>query len=1016
MEHPRPHICIAALGFIATIFPSMGYDSDWELIFNDEFADTSFTDGVLNWDEKWNKTDYLNVAVPDWRKYQSRDDALVTQGVAGDTDYVTLKGAYGDYTSQSDQTGSADTFACGGIFTYTTLAFQYGYVEARARFDSAQGAWPAIWLMPTPATSQGWPTSGEIDLMEHVNYENRIHQTLHLYNSARTADAAPSHVTGITNTNDWHTYGVEWNPEQISFYIDGVHTGSFYAKDFVNWPFADESLEFYLLIDQQLGGSWTGAPNATALSEDSADFDIDYVRVYSTRDPSGSTHTTTAAWSQEMQAPVDTEGALINYTDVADKTSGILDQPTPGHYRYAIEGSISHLLAEGSHVELHTANGDTSINLGSTMIQADSLYISEGKYVLSGSATLDVDTLFVVGGSLEISSEYALRGIKHLYLGMESDIHTSFAARNATLYMTDNHKIAADVTLVNDSKLAVYQGKTLEISGNLQGENHTLNLVGVNSAGTATIVLSGQSNKVNTLSMGIAGTTIAGNTFNGAGQILELRLAAGAHTEVEHLQTASPVADSPSTLSIASGASFTVSKSWENFADSAFQIHIEQGGTFHIGNGLAGTDATQLNGVEWLNKGTLHIHEQAALKADTITMSAQDNDTGYRAKLIIDGTLEANTIHLDGNSWHAIGTLEISNGDQVQISTLSTGSHGQVDVNVRSGQLQLDSILASANQPLVLNAEPDCAGIISIRDAVENNGSLHARAGRIEFNGGLNGSGTVHAKNNVDLAVTGSAANNTIALDQNATIELHGNFSGGNISGSGTVKKTDAGHATVSTNSDFYGSVIASGGHLTLVSGSSQYHEISATGGELTFLNVSTGMSIHTLQIHNESVVRILSDDHTESTVIISHTMAAGHGTLYADLVLENGAILDITDNRGLMMGSSITLSGKVTLGGTIISALVTENLESYTLSSSMDGFYTDGHDSSWSHGDSANASLYFTSDDLDLSQYTLSYVWENPDDSTSGLLRLTRNIPEPTACSLGVWGLSLLLLRRRRG
>lgn len=85
---------------------------------------------------------------PDWRKHQSRENELVVPGKEKKTSFVRLKGVYGKFESQSCQNCSQETFACGGIFTDKTFSFRYGYVEVRARFDCADGVWPAIWLLP----------------------------------------------------------------------------------------------------------------------------------------------------------------------------------------------------------------------------------------------------------------------------------------------------------------------------------------------------------------------------------------------------------------------------------------------------------------------------------------------------------------------------------------------------------------------------------------------------------------------------------------------------------------------------------------------------------------------------------------------------------------------------------------------------------------------------------------------------------------------------------------------------
>ncbi len=248
----------------------------WELVFSDDFNGTALDTA------KWNRIDYVNWNVSDWRKYQSRDAELVTMNGDGT---VSLWGKYGDFTSQADQTGANSTYACGGIFTDKTFTFQYGYVEVRAKFDCAQGAWPAIWMMPTAGP---WPQTGEIDILEHLNYEGIVHQTLH-YNDANgnkttsgTVNSNGTSTAYFTSEQDkaaFHTYGVEWTPDQVSFLMDGQKTLTVNADpNNPNWPFNMENNPYYLMLDMQLGGSWVGAIGDIG---DGVAMTLDYVRVYS---------------------------------------------------------------------------------------------------------------------------------------------------------------------------------------------------------------------------------------------------------------------------------------------------------------------------------------------------------------------------------------------------------------------------------------------------------------------------------------------------------------------------------------------------------------------------------------------------------------------------------------------------------------------------------------------------------------------------------------------------------------
>lgn len=253
---------------------------DWVLVFRDEFSSSSFVGKKLKWGNKWNKIEYMSRPVPDWRKHQSRENALVVPGKEKKTSFVRLKGVYGKYKSQSSQGGNKETFACGGIFTDKTFSFRYGYVEVRARFDCAKGVWPAIWLLPK---SGGWPNGGEIDIMEHLNHQKQVWQTIHLLSNSGSGDASRTinPQPAINDVTAWHTYGVEWASGRITFFVDGKKTGTFTRESFTHWPF-DREVEFYLLIDQQIGGNWPGQADPAQLKAKSANFDIDYVRVYST--------------------------------------------------------------------------------------------------------------------------------------------------------------------------------------------------------------------------------------------------------------------------------------------------------------------------------------------------------------------------------------------------------------------------------------------------------------------------------------------------------------------------------------------------------------------------------------------------------------------------------------------------------------------------------------------------------------------------------------------------------------
>ena len=97
--------------------------------------------------------------------------------------------------------------------------FRYGRIEARMRLPSFMGAWPAFWMLGSNLPQVGWPDSGEIDVMEHVNNEDRTYGTIH-WRDHNGNYAQYSGDTAVT-VQEWHVYAVEWDANAIRWYVDG---------------------------------------------------------------------------------------------------------------------------------------------------------------------------------------------------------------------------------------------------------------------------------------------------------------------------------------------------------------------------------------------------------------------------------------------------------------------------------------------------------------------------------------------------------------------------------------------------------------------------------------------------------------------------------------------------------------------------------------------------------------------------------------------------------------------------
>jgi beta-glucanase (GH16 family) len=164
--------------------------------------------------------------------------------------------------------------------------FLYGRMESRAKLPTGRGTWPAIWMLPTDWEYGGWPTSGEIDIMEHVGYDpNVVHATIHTdtYNHSKGTQVGES-MTLVDVFETYHEYAIEWEPGVIRAYIDDIlyATFAFNTDDIADgpshlaWPF---DKDFHFIFNIAVGGTWGGVqgvnPDAFPTS-----MTVDYVRVY----------------------------------------------------------------------------------------------------------------------------------------------------------------------------------------------------------------------------------------------------------------------------------------------------------------------------------------------------------------------------------------------------------------------------------------------------------------------------------------------------------------------------------------------------------------------------------------------------------------------------------------------------------------------------------------------------------------------------------------------------------------
>lgn len=256
-------LTVSNSGTIATIPFPKGYT---KMVWNDEFNGTGLPD-----DSKWTYDQgYVRSAELQYFAKKRIENTFQQDGLL----HIVAR------CDSSIVDGTMRPITSAEIITQGKASWLYGYVEVKAKvpYLAGIGTWPAIWMMPADNFYGFWPTSGEIDIMEHVasNYKY-VHFSQHTYkNYGSNPKTSASYCP--TASTEFHTYGFQWTPETMIWYLDGVQKYRLNNVDHLwnSWPF---NKPFYLMLNLSMGG-WGGKTDYTLLKNNPQDYQVDYVRVF----------------------------------------------------------------------------------------------------------------------------------------------------------------------------------------------------------------------------------------------------------------------------------------------------------------------------------------------------------------------------------------------------------------------------------------------------------------------------------------------------------------------------------------------------------------------------------------------------------------------------------------------------------------------------------------------------------------------------------------------------------------
>lgn len=249
--------------------PTTGYTtpttySGMKRIWDDEFSGSSIDETKWNFEIGTGSGGWGNNEL----QYYRKENASIKDG------HLVISAKQEDFGGQN--------YTSTRMISENKFDFTYGRVDIRAALPFGQGIWPALWMLGANFRTVGWPSCGEIDIMEFIGKNPQdIHGTLHWSNSSGghtcTCDSGKKFTKSGDKvfTNSFHVFSIVWDASEIIWYVDD---NEYYRTSITGSDMTEFHNDFFLLMNVAVGGNWPGNPDATSTYPQF--MIVDYVRVF----------------------------------------------------------------------------------------------------------------------------------------------------------------------------------------------------------------------------------------------------------------------------------------------------------------------------------------------------------------------------------------------------------------------------------------------------------------------------------------------------------------------------------------------------------------------------------------------------------------------------------------------------------------------------------------------------------------------------------------------------------------
>jgi beta-glucanase (GH16 family) len=292
-------LALAAFGGLGQTAPIQAADEQgWTLVWSDEFSGPDIDRRKWGFEvDCWGGGNREHQCYTDSpRNAGIEDGKLVISARHERTTGPALPAAQRRFAAMRDEEATR-SFSSARLTSMGKASWLYGKIEVRARLPQGQGTWPAIWMLPEEDHYGAWAASGEIDILEAVNLgvacaacaggrEDTILGTLHFGGKPPENRFAGTEIHFPEVLDGFHTYAIEWAPDQIVWLVDGRVYAQRNASEWSTTGSSDAGAPFdrpfHLILNLAIGG---GLPESRGLGGVQLDgypkrMEVDWVHVW----------------------------------------------------------------------------------------------------------------------------------------------------------------------------------------------------------------------------------------------------------------------------------------------------------------------------------------------------------------------------------------------------------------------------------------------------------------------------------------------------------------------------------------------------------------------------------------------------------------------------------------------------------------------------------------------------------------------------------------------------------------